>query len=94
MNRSDLHPPTGTPTLRAALASPPDGEDPVAEAGVRRTQVATAVRPSHQRTDAGRPGTSGGPSAVADAADIASQAEDRRRTVPAKSGASVVSSSA
>ena len=67
---------TGTPMLRAAFGSPPTAKIQLPKRVLRSTQVATAVTPIHQSTDAGTPGTAG--SAVGpepDEADLAQPAE-------------------
>ena len=69
--------PTGTPTLRAALGSPPTAKIQLPKRVLRRTQVASAVSPIHQRTETGRPGTTGTPSGrTPDHADLGEPAED------------------
>ena len=56
---------TGTPTLRAALASPPDAKIQLPTRVRKRIQVATAVMATHQTTDTGTPRTKGSPAGVA-----------------------------
>ena len=68
---------TGTPMLRAAFGSPPTAKIQLPKRVLSSTQVATAVRPIHQSTEAGTPGTSGRPSGrSADHADLAQPAEE------------------
>ena len=50
MNRRILTFWTGTPTLRAALASPPTAKIQLPNRVRESTQVASSVMPSHQRT--------------------------------------------
>src|ERR1700710_381202 len=63
-NRRILTRATGTPTLRAACASPPTAKIQLPNSVFTRIHVAAAVNPIHQTTDMGIPATSGDPSAL------------------------------
>ena len=78
MNRPIFTLATGTPTLRAALASPPAAKIQLPTRVRSSTQVATRSSPATRRTDIGTPGTCGVPSVRAAIQPLpASQANSR-----------------
>ena len=80
---------TGTPTLRAAAASPPQAKIQLPKRVRSSTQVKTAVSASHHRIDTGMPCTIGSPSGrVAMIPCAAIQSISGRPNCPAKNCAS------
>ena len=76
---------TGTPMLRAAFGSPPTAKIQLPKRVLSSTQVATAVTPIHQSTDAGTPGTAGSPSGRSPTNPISPSQRNRPpKALPAK----------